>query len=178
MKKSDGEYIGINIMKNNPLLNRSVSLLRCLVATLVSLIANTALAADSTGVEKEFINSTTGYTHVVTLVTGDVKMLYVSGQVGNREGEVPESFADQIEAVFANMEDQLEAAGATMADVIKLNGFIVDINRDKVNAYSQARSRYFSADTPPPASTLVGVAGLVRDYYLVEVEAVAVIPAS
>jgi len=76
------------------------------------------------------------------------------------------------------MADQLAAAGASMADVIKLNGYIVDIDRDKVNAYSQARNRYIPADAPPPASTLVGVAGLVRDYFLVEVEAVAVVPAS
>ena len=132
----------------------------------------------SNGVEKEFINSTPSYTHVVTVVSGNTKTLYVSGQVATRDGEVPEAFADQIEAVFANMADQLALAGATMADVIKLNGFIVDIDRDKVNAYSEARNRYFPADAPPPASTLVGVAGLVRDYFLVEVEAVAVVPAN
>lgn len=132
---------------------------------------------DSEGVEKEFLNSTPSYTHVVTVVSGDTKTLYVSGQVATRDGEVPESFTDQIEAVFANMADQLALAGASMGDVIKLNGFIVDIDREKVNAYSEARSRYFPADAPPPASTLVGVAGLVRDYFLVEVEAVAVVPA-
>ena len=59
--------------------------------------------------------------------------------------------------------------------MIKLNGFIVDIDRDKVAQYSEVRSRHFSSDNPPPASTLVGVSGLVRPAFLVEVEAVAVI---
>ncbi len=134
-----------------------------------------SVSAQPAEVEKEFINSNPSYTQVVTVVNGDVKTLYVSGQVGSRDGGVPESFAEQIDVVFANMQAQLEAAGASMADVIKLNGYIVDIDRDKVTEYGQARSRYFSADDPAPGSTLVGVAGLVRDYFLVEVEAIAVI---
>lgn len=156
----------------------NLNIARRTIVSVFCLLTPLAFSAENDGVEKEFINSTPTYTHVVTVENGDVKTLYVSGQVGSRDGEVPETFAEQIELVFANMSDHLAAAGASMADVIKLNGYIVDINRDKVNAYSQARSRYFSDDLPPPASTLVGVAGLVRDYFLVEVEAVAVIPAS
>ena len=41
-------------------------------------------------------------------------------------------------------------------------------------AYSEARARYFPAENPPPASTLIGVSGLVIPTLQVEVEAIAV----
>ena len=73
------------------------------------------------------------------------------------------------------MANQLEAAGASFADVINLTGFIVDIDSERVAAYSQGRNQYFPSDTPPPASTLIGVSGLVFPALQIEVEAIAVI---
>ena len=125
--------------------------------------------------ETEFINSSSTYSQVATVSSNGVKTIYVSGQVGIRDGEIPDSFAEQMDIVFANMTEQLEAAGATMADVIKLTGFIVDIDEERRSAYSEVRARYFSADNPPPASTLIGVSGLVIPIFQVEVEAIAVI---
>lgn len=136
-------------------------------------VSNSGIAAE---VQKEFINSTQTYSHVVTVNNGTVRTIYVSGQVGFKGDQIPDSFEEQVDAVFTNMATQLATAGATLADVIKLNGFIVDIDRDKVAQYSEVRSRHFSSESPPPASTLVGVSGLVRPAFLVEVEAVAVIP--
>ena len=46
---------------------------------------------------------------------------------------------------------------------------------ERRTAYSEARARYFSDDNPPPASTLIGVSGLVIPVLQVEVEAIAVI---
>ena len=90
-------------------------------------------------------------------------------------GEMPDSFAEQIDIVFSNMLGQLTAAGATMEDVIKLTGFIVDIDSKRRTKYSEARARYFSANKFPPASTLIGVSELVSPILKVEVEAIAVI---
>ena len=130
------------------------------------------LAAD---VETEFINSSTAFSQVATVSSNGVKTIYVSGQVGIRAGEIPDSFAEQIDIVFSNMAVQLEAAGANMTDVIKLTGFIVDIDEEKRAAYSESRARYFPTYNPPPASTLIGVSGLVIPALQVEVEAIAVI---
>ena len=139
---------------------------------LVLMMANSAFAAD---LETEFINSSTTFSQVATVSSNGVKTIYVSGQVGIRDGEIPDSVAEQMDIVFANMVEQLEAAGATMADVIKLTGFIVDMDGERRTAYSEARARYFSDDNPPPASTLIGVSGLVIPVLQVEVEAIAVI---
>ena len=135
-------------------------------------MGGSAFAAD---LETEFINSSTTFSQVATVASNGVKTIYVSGQVGVRDGEIPDSFAEQIDIVFANMAEQLAAADAIMADVIKLTGFIVDLDTKRRSAYSEARARYFSADNPPPASTVIGVSGLVIPALQVEVEAIAVV---
>ena len=134
-------------------------------------IGFSVLAAD---LETEFINSSTAFSQVATVSSNGIKTIYVSGQVGIRDGEIPDSFAEQIDIVFSNMVAQLDAAGAKMTDVIKLTGFIVDMDIERRAAYSEARARYFPAENPPPASTLIGVSGLVVPALQVEVEAIAV----
>ena len=123
----------------------------------------------------EFINSNAAFSQAASVYSNGVKTIYVSGQVGIRDGEIPNSFIEQIDVVFSNIAGQLEAAGATMSDVIKLTGFIVDMNAERRTVYSEVRASYFSAQSRPPASTLIGVSGLVDPNLLVEVEAIAVI---
>ena len=125
--------------------------------------------------ETEFINSNAAFSQAASVYSNGVKTIYVSGQVGIRDGEIPNSFIEQMDIVFSNMARQLEAAGASMSDVIKLTGFIVDMNAERRPVYSEVRASYFSAQSQPPASTLIGVSGLVSPNLLVEVEAIAVI---
>ena len=139
---------------------------------LILMMGSSIFAKD---LETEFINSSSTYSQVATVSSNGVKTIYVSGQVGIRDGGIPESFAEQVDIVFANMTEQLKAAGATMADVIKLTGFIVDIDEERRSAYSEVRAHYFLAENPPPASTLIGVSGLVIPILQVEVEAIAVV---
>ena len=147
-------------------------LVHCCNLLAILTMGRSAFAAD---LETEFINSSTTFSQVATVSSNGVKTIYVSGQVGIRDGEIPNTFAEQIDVVFINMTKQLEAAGATMADVIKLTGFIVDIDSKRRIEYSEARARYFSANKFPPASTLIGVSELVSPNLKVEVEAIAVI---
>jgi len=103
--------------------------------------------------------------------------IYVSGQVGmNAEGNIPGEgdLAAQSDQVFANLVAALEAAGAKPTDVVKTNVFIVDITPEKLAPISIAMKKYFTQD-PMPASTWVGVTGLVDPRLLLEVEATAII---
>jgi 2-iminobutanoate/2-iminopropanoate deaminase len=78
----------------------------------------------------------------------------------------------QTRQVHENIRRCLSAAGATFADICKVTVFLRNINdREKVNTI---RKEYFGAHRP--ASTLVEISRLVRDEYLVEIEATAVIP--
>ncbi len=116
-----------------------------------------------------------GYTHVVVAQPG--KIVYLSGQVGNdTTGKVvSHDFRAQAEQVFANLKTALAAAGATFDDVVKLNYYVRDYSQDKRAAIREARDKYVNKEHPP-ASTLIGVATLASDDYLLEVEAVAVVP--
>jgi 2-iminobutanoate/2-iminopropanoate deaminase len=78
----------------------------------------------------------------------------------------------QARQVHENIKHCLAAAGATFADVCKVTVFLRNIgDREKVNII---RKEYFGAHRP--ASTLVEISRLVRDDYLIEIEATAVIP--
>jgi reactive intermediate/imine deaminase len=116
------------------------------------------------------------YSHAVRIETGDGVLLFVSGQVafdteGNLVGEG--DMARQTEQVFENLKAILGANGGTFANVIKLSTFMTDIGR--LAEMAEVRRRHVAE--PPPASTTVEVAGLFRPEALIEVEAVAAIPA-
>ena len=78
----------------------------------------------------------------------------------------------QTRQVHENIKRCLAAAGATFADVCKVTVFLRNVaDRERVNT---VRKEYFGAHRP--ASTLVEISRLVRDEYLIEIEATAVLP--
>ena len=129
----------------------------------------------------EFLNPpglcpTFGWTHVVTAVGG--KTVSISGQVSvNARGEVvgKGDLKAQTQQTYENIKIALTAVGATFRDVVKMNTYVVGLKPEHVSMLREVRSRYVVADKPP-ASTLVGVAALVGADWLIEIEAIAVIP--
>ena len=112
------------------------------------------------------------FTHVVSSAG---RIVFVSGCVAtDGAGRVVggSDVVAQTRQVHENIKRCLAAAGATFADICKVTVFLRNINdREKVNT---VRKEYFGAHRP--ASTLVEISGLVRDEYLIEIEATAVIP--
>ena len=143
-------------------------------AVALLLYAGTGFAAESGSLEKEFLNVGSTFSNVVTTSHGGVTTIYVSGQVGIADGEIPDEFGRQVEYTFANLRRQLQAAGASPEDVVQIRTYIVDISSERVSAYNEARVQFFSGENKP-ASTMVGVPGLVFPALQVEVEAIAVI---
>lgn len=77
--------------------------------------------------------------------------------------------AAQARQAIANLKTVLKAAGASLDDVIHLRVFSTDMrNRDAIN---QERKRAFK--DPLPASTHVQISRLVREDWLLEIEAMA-----
>jgi enamine deaminase RidA (YjgF/YER057c/UK114 family) len=107
-------------------------------------------------------------------------LLFVVGQVplddtGNLVGGG--DAAAQTRQVFRNLEQVLDGAGASFSDVVEFTTYIV--GKETVQPFKQARTELFpqifpNADYPP--NTLLVVARLVREEFLVEVKAVAVLP--
>ena len=117
------------------------------------------------------IHPTRGYAHAWRVGN----LLFISGQVAmNAQGELVGrgDVGAQADQVFANLRTVLGAVGATFRDVVKLTTLCTDqVGIPKIR---EARARALGDHTP--ASTLIVVAGLASPDYLLEIEAVAVIP--
>jgi 2-iminobutanoate/2-iminopropanoate deaminase len=113
-----------------------------------------------------------GYTHVVDAPA--TRVVYISGQVAlDADGQLVGAgdFAAQTRQVFANLTAALRSADLSWSDVVKLNYFVLDVGQ--VVVIRAIRDEYVDVQHPP-ASTLVEVSRLVREEFLVEIDAVAV----
>ncbi|MEJ2583521.1 MAG: RidA family protein [Robiginitalea sp.] len=120
--------------------------------------------------KKTFIDTHNGYSEAVVVLSGDLKTVYVSGQVG--EGPDLDS---QMRSALSRLKAVLGKAGASMGDVVKMNTYIVDYGPQSLETFRGVR-RELLGDSDMPASTLVGVESLALPEWLIEIEAVAVVP--
>lgn len=116
------------------------------------------------------------FTNVV-VVTGPVKTVYIGGQDAvDAEGEVvgKGDLAEQVRQVFVNLKAALAVAGVGLEHVVKWNVYVV------AGQSFEAGYRVFRevwGDRPdPPAITAMYVPGLANPDYLVEMDAIAVVP--
>ena len=103
------------------------------------------------------------------------RVLHVSGHVSQDEDGNTVGSGDieaQTRQVLDNIGGVLTAAGGTFDDVVKVTVFVTDVS--EIETIHAVRRAYFSE--PYPASTLVQVAQLIDPDWLIEIEAVAVIP--
>jgi enamine deaminase RidA (YjgF/YER057c/UK114 family) len=136
----------------------------------------------STQPKIRFINPPTlhkapGYSHLAEVQSG--RMIYVSGQValdpaGNVVGRG--DFLAQARQVFENLKAALAAAGTGFENVAKINIYATAaFDGTLLPAFREIRDSYVNVKNPP-ASTFVIVHRLVREEFLLEIEAVAVVP--
>jgi 2-iminobutanoate/2-iminopropanoate deaminase len=92
--------------------------------------------------------------------------LAVSGQVGLKDGELPEGARAQTAQALVNLRGVVESHGAGLADVVKTNVFLVSMN--DYAAMNEEYARVFPSD--PPARSAVAVHQLPLGA-LVEIEA-------
>ncbi len=127
-------------------------------------------------VDPEGLHKNPAFTNVV-VVEGPVRTVYVGGQnavdgSGNIVGKG--DVAAQTEQVLANLRAALAAGGAKPEHVIKWNLFVVE-GEPLEAGYSAFRSAWEHPPSPP-AITMAFVAGLANPDFLVEMDAVAVVP--
>lgn len=104
-------------------------------------------------------------------------LVFVSGQAGidERGRTVGSDFETQARRALTNLTAVLRQAGAGLADVVKVTIMVTDMaNLDTV---IKLRGEYFISE-PYPADTLLQVAGLAQPDWLVEIDAVALAPAT
>ena len=140
------------------------------------LLAALPLSAQTEFLKPSGLAPAHGYTHAV--VTKPGKLIFLSGQVANDPSGQLVGKGDlkaQTEQVFTNLKTALAAAGATFNDVVKITWYMKNYKPDDLAALRAIRDKYVNT-AAPPASTLVGVASLFQDDYLIEVDAIAVLP--
>jgi enamine deaminase RidA (YjgF/YER057c/UK114 family) len=116
-----------------------------------------------------------GYTHVVEATTPG-RLVYIAGQLGvDRDGKLSSDFRLQAVQTFENLKSALAAVGAKFEHVVKFNNYLIDVKYLPI--YRQVRDSYLS-DSNRPASTTIAISGLAREGALLEIEAVAVLPAA
>ena len=106
------------------------------------------------------------------------RMVFTAGACPlDEEGNVvaPDDAAKQARQVMANLVAALNAAGAELTDVAKTTVYVASKWReDLVTVWEVVQETFGDHDVP---STLLGVASLGYPEQMVEVEAVAVLPA-
>ena len=116
-----------------------------------------------------------GYTHVVE-VTAPGRIVYIAGQLGvDGDDKVVGDFRRQAVQTFENLKTALAAVGAQFRHVVKFNNYLVD--RAHLPTFREVRDGYL-AENDRPASTTIAISGLAREGALIEIEAVAVLPAA
>ena len=108
-----------------------------------------------------------GYSHQIE-VTGNERMLVLSGQVGMREdGTVPEDPLEQIDVAMENIFRNLRAADMDVMDIIKLTYYLVG----EIDTIKRRELVASKLQGHKPCSTLLYVAALATPKIRVEIDA-------
>ena len=110
------------------------------------------------------------YSHGAEVKAGS-KLLYMAGQVGRRgsNGDILPNFESQVRQTYANIEEVLKCSDMNLMNLVKLTTYLTD--RNNLEAMRNIRKEILGAHKP--AHTLVIVAGLAFEEYLIEVDCVA-----
>ncbi len=110
------------------------------------------------------------------LATG--RVLALAGQIGWNAEQIFErhDFLGQFEQAIANLVTVVRAAGGEPSHIVQLTAFVTDLDAYRACArelgpiWRKHMGRHY------PAMALIGVAGLVDDGALVEIQGLAVLP--
>jgi 2-iminobutanoate/2-iminopropanoate deaminase len=107
------------------------------------------------------------YPFSAAVQTGD--LLFVSGQVGMRDGQMGQGIEQQTRLTLENIRDVLVMAGSSLEHVVKVTVFLTDMSLWP--AMNEVYREYFPKD--PPARSALGATGLALPGLLVEMECIA-----
>lgn len=116
------------------------------------------------------------FTNVI-VVTGQVKTIYIGGQDAvDASGTIvgKGDIKKQTEQVLANLQTALQAGGAELEHVVKWNLYVVQ--GQPLQPGFEAFQRLWGQRSDPPAITMAFVSGLANPDFLVEMDAIAVVP--
>jgi 2-iminobutanoate/2-iminopropanoate deaminase len=121
------------------------------------------------------IGMPSGHFSHATAIEARGRLVFISGMTSKAADGTVVGVGDieaQTRQMCENVRAAVEAAGGTMADICRVDVYVKDM--DGFNIIHNVRREYFP--DPPPASTMVAVSGFTHPDYLIEMNAIAVIP--
>jgi len=108
-----------------------------------------------------------GYAQAVE-IAGASRIVFVSGQIPVRDGEVPVSFEEQARVTWANLIAQLRASDMTLDNLVKVTFFLSD--RKYIADYRKVRQEVLG-DRRIALTTII--TGIFDERWLLEIEGYA-----
>ena len=127
-------------------------------------------------INPDTLNKNPAFTNVI-VVSGSAKTLYVGGQNAvDASGTIvgKGDLRAQTEQVLKNIQVALSAGGAQLEHVIKWNLYVV--KGQPLQAGFEVFQLFWGRRPNPPAITMAFVAGLANPDFLLEMDAIAVVP--
>jgi 2-iminobutanoate/2-iminopropanoate deaminase len=126
-------------------------------------------------IRSDRVRAPSGHFSQAIAVEAQGRLVFISGMTARRPDGSIAGVGDieaQTRQVCENIKSALEAAGGTMDDICRVDVFVRNI--EHFEQIHKVRRAYFAA--PAPASTMVEVTKMVHPDYLIEINAIAVIP--
>ena len=128
--------------------------------------------------KKEFLNPKDwaeimwAYSHWIEVDVWDSKLIFVTWQIAQDSSwnVISEDIEKQTEYVFEIINTILKEANSSLDDVVKVQIFLTDMN--DFAKVSPIRNKYLA--NSKPASTLVEVNKLVKEWCKIEIEVIAI----
>lgn len=127
-------------------------------------------------INPEGLSRNPAFTNVV-VVTGHVKTIYIGGQDAvDASGTIvgKGDIKKQTEQVLANLQTALKAGGAELEHIVKWNVYVVQ--GQNLQQGFEVFQQFWGRRPDPPAITFMFVSGLANPDFLIEMDAVAVVP--
>jgi 2-iminobutanoate/2-iminopropanoate deaminase len=116
-----------------------------------------------------------GHFSHATMIEAKGRLVFISGMTARRaDGSIAGigSIEEQTRQVCENLKAAAEEAGGTIDDICRVDVYVR--NMEHFEAIHKVRREYFKP--PPPASTMVEVCKMTAPEYLIEINAIAVLP--
>jgi 2-iminobutanoate/2-iminopropanoate deaminase len=121
------------------------------------------------------IRQPSGHFSQATIIEARGKLVFISGMTARRADGSIAGIGDieaQTKQVCENLKSAVEAAGGKMDDIVRVDVYVR--NMEHFDQIHKVRREYFKA--PAPASTMVEICKMTSPDYLIEINAIAVLP--
>ena len=128
-----------------------------------------------TQIRSERLATPSGVFSHATMIEAKGRLVFISGMTARRpDGSIAGigDITEQTRQVCENVKAAVEAAGGTMDDICRVDVYVR--NMEHFEAIHKVRAQYFKE--PLPASTMVEITKMTSPDYLIEINAIAVIP--